>query len=223
MTAVREALLPMLSRQRLAMMAEAGAEAVDCMRVLARTGDNLVGEVLDGHGVFTEWEHYPPGDVYDPDTGAQYYYHAHAADERAPDEHGHFHTFLRADGAKAAPTHLIGISMDRHGVPFRLFTTNRWVTAEAWRPAEEVIALLDDFILDLAKPSWPVNRWLTAMLRLFRPQVEDLLLERDRALADWQARHPEALVFEDRRLHVVSEAAVSLQAQLRAVQEALDG
>lgn len=210
-----------LDHAELLAMAAAGAEAVDCMRVLAKTGHNLVGEVLAGHGVFTEWQHYPPEDVYDPDTGAQYYYHAHAAVERPAGEHGHFHTFLRLDGAEAAPTHLIGISMNREGLPFRLFTTNRWVTAETWRPAAEIIGRLDGFAVDLAKPSWPINRWLTAMLRLFRPQVRHLVLARDRAVAAWAAEHADGDVFEDRRLTVTSEMPISVEAQVQALSQAL--
>src|SRR3546814_7453899 len=78
-------------------MAAAGAEAVDVHRVLAKTGDNLVGELLKNNGTFYEWDHYPPGDVYDHETHGQYYYHAHAADQRFDGEHGHFHTFVRSE------------------------------------------------------------------------------------------------------------------------------
>jgi len=53
---------------------------------------------LRGGGVFYEWNHYPEGDVYDPDSHAQYYYHAHPPQLRGGDEHGHFHTFLRPRG-----------------------------------------------------------------------------------------------------------------------------
>ena len=54
-----------LSLSRLREMAAAGEDVVECHRVLARTGDNLVGEVLRGAGTFTEWNHYPEGDVFD--------------------------------------------------------------------------------------------------------------------------------------------------------------
>src|SRR3546814_14192456 len=60
--------------------------------------DNLVGELLKNNGTFYEWDHYPPGDVYDHETHGQYYYHAHAADQRFDGEHGHFHTFVRPKG-----------------------------------------------------------------------------------------------------------------------------
>jgi hypothetical protein len=71
----------------------AGEEALECRRVLAKAGLNLVGEVLRGQGTFYQFNHYPEGDVYDRDSHAQYYYHAHRGVEG---EHGHFHTFLRA-------------------------------------------------------------------------------------------------------------------------------
>ena len=110
--------------------------------------------------------------------------HAH----RGAAEHGHFHTFLRAGGmpdgvvpaqAEAASeswpagdeaiSHLIAVSMDAWGEPIGLFACNRWVTGESWYAAEDVIRMLDRFEIDHAWPSWPANRWLGAMLRLYRP------------------------------------------------------
>src|SRR5262249_32322993 len=85
------------SRATLEAMLAAGKEARECVRVLAKTGDNLVGELLKGQGAFTEWRHYPAGDVHDATTHAEYYYHAHSA-SGGRQEHGHFHCFLRASG-----------------------------------------------------------------------------------------------------------------------------
>ena len=45
-------------------MLGAGLEVLNCHRVLAKTGDNIVGELIKGHESFYEWDHYPPGDVY---------------------------------------------------------------------------------------------------------------------------------------------------------------
>ena len=227
-----------ISRATLSAMAEAGNEAIECQRVLAKSGDNIVSEILRGQGTFYEWTHYPKGDVYDFVSHAQYYYHAHPKAER-PGEHGHFHTFLRAGGMPkdASPaivpgsgpaadtdevlTHLVAVSMDDHGQPIQLFTTNRWVTAEVWYPAREVIAMLDRFVIDLARPSWPVNRWITALVRLFRPQIELLLLDRDRVIAEWRRRHPKLDVFEDRRLEVTSKLEVTVEDQVRGILSAL--
>jgi hypothetical protein len=213
-------------------MTQAGVEAAECLRVLAKSGGNLVGEVLRGNGEFFEWSHYPPDDVYDPQTHAQFYFHAHPPTAREQPDYGHFHTFLRPRGMpdgivpaavadlvmpqddNAALSHLIAISMTREGQPERLFTTNRWVTGEVWYEADAVIAMLDRFVIDLAYPSWPLNRWITAMLVLFRPQIEALVRERDRRIAEWQSAYPDEYVYEDRRLEITSATRVSVPAQI---------
>ncbi len=223
---------------RLREMAAAGEEVVECHRVLARTGDNLVGEVLRDAGPFLEWDHYPKGDVFDHETHSQYYYHAHPQELR-PGEHGHFHIFMRPlgmppgimpaavpefempEGENAALCHLIGISMDSHGVPIRLFTVNRWVTGEVWYVADDVRAMLDSFEIDHARPSWPVNRWVGAMVRLFRPQISTLLDARDGAVQLWRDAYPDRNVFEDRALQITSTLDISSDDQIAAINRAL--
>ena len=217
-------------------MAQAGRDVVACHRVLAKTGENIVGELLPKEGTFYQFDHCPPGDVHDRDSHAQYYYHAHR-----DGEHGHFHTFMRENGmpkgirplAQSVTktmkerqdrlSHLIAISMDRKGIPVSLFTTNRWVTGENWYAAEDVIAMLEHFEIDQARPSWPTNRWIGAMLSLFRPEIVNLLHERDAAVVAWRAQHPEEDVFEDRRLEITSQRAISVDDQIAAIMAALQG
>ena len=228
-----------LDREELEAMAEAGQEIVEIYRVLAKTGDNLVGELLKGHETFYEWDHYPPGDVYDRETHGQFYYHAHPGEDRFEREHGHFHTFIRPrgmpPGIKPAPvpgyeapedpddalSHLIAISMTKEGFPFRLFTVNRWVTGEVWYSAPDVITLLDYFKIDHTQPSWPVNRWISAMVRLFKPQIVGLLTARDERVQSWIESHPKSDVFEDRELEVTSYLDISVEDQARAVARSL--
>lgn len=219
----------------LEMMVAAGEDILECYRVLTKVGGNVVGEILRHEGTFYEWDHYPTGDVYDKDTHAQYYYHAHRGVEN---EHGHFHTFLRRKGMpkgiEPAPysgdadvpdgedviTHFAAISMDKQGCPTHLFTTNRWVTGENWFKAEDVKAMLDYFLIDHAWPSWPANRWISAMMSLFRPQIFALLDARDLKIGDWTAMHPDVDVYEDRDLEITSITAISVDEQLaRARQE----
>lgn len=225
-----------LPRARLESMLAAGEEIVECTRVLEKADLNLVGEVLRGHGTFTELEHYPPDDVFDQDSHSQYYYHAHRG---LPQEHGHFHTFLRAPGmpegvspvphagaeswpaGEDAIAHLVAISMDAYGGPMGLFAVNRWVTADAWYAAKDVIPMLDRFVIDHAFPSWAVNRWISAMSRLFRPQIEALIRHRDAVVAAWMRAYPGLDVFEDRRLEVTGRLAIGVDAQLAAVRAAL--
>ena len=228
-----------LPRNELDMMLAAGEEIRECNRVLEKTDDNIVGEILRDQGKFFEWDHYPKGDVYDNETHAQHFYHAHPQKLRSG-EHGHFHTFLRAKGMpagiKPAPyggdvewpkgddalSHLIAISMDKKGFPIALFSTNRWVTGETWYSANDVCAMLDYFVIDHARPSWPVNRWITAMLRLFRPQIRKLVRERDTAVEAWRRKHPDCDVFEDRELEITSRQPIDVDKRIGEVQAALD-
>jgi len=217
-------------------MLSAGDEILECYRVLRKTDDNIVGQVLAGQGTFYEYDHYPEGDVFDRETNAQYYYHSHRGSEN---EHGHFHTFMRRKGIPAgmepipyageaerplgddAICHLIAISMDPYGFPIALFTTNRWVTDESWFTASDVSRLLDRFTIDHTYPCWAVNRWISAMMVLFKPQIIQLVHERDKALADWQARHKGEDVYEDRDLEITSMRHISVEDQIKAVAGAL--
>ncbi|WP_202526101.1 DUF6969 family protein [Sneathiella litorea] len=226
-----------ISPERMARMNTAADEILECYRVLKKGDANIVGEILKGQGTFYEWDHYPEGDCYDSETHAQYYYHAHRAGE-----HGHFHTFLRKKGMRIGvepvpyngdtewPTeedeiicHLIAISMDSAGFPTALFTTNRWVTGENWYDKADVIDMLDRFIIDHSTPSWPANRWLTAMPIIFRPQIEQLIVARDAKIIEWQSQKPDVDVFEDRDLEITSLLEISVEDQIRAIKEVIGG
>ncbi len=233
----RDAAFAKLSRERLLEMQAAGETILDCYRVLEKAGHNVVGRCLEHHGTFYELDHFPPGDVYDSEHHAQYYYHAHRPESG---EHGHFHTFLRAKGmpegmkpaaysgkgkrplGSDALCHFVAISMDRPGFPFALFTTNRWVTDESYYSADDTIAMIDRFSMDHTYPCLAVNRWITAMFRLFRPQIRELILKRDETLRNWQAAHPGSDVFEDRKLEVTSNMKINVDEQIAAVSKALD-
>ena len=228
-----------LGRKRLERMAAAGREVREAVRVLANTNDHVVGEVLRDQDPFEVWDHYPKGDVYDWNTHSQYYFHAHPPSENRFPEHGHFHTFLRPKGmpvgVKPAPvdgfampedpddalSHLVAISVDEEGRPLRLFTTNRWVTGEVWYRARDVVRMLDLFNIDHARPSWPANRWVTAMVALFRPQIEKLLKERDTRIELHARFRPDGDVYEDKELEVTSVADISVDGQIAAVEAAL--
>lgn len=227
-----------LPGSRLEDMAIAGQTVHEMMRLLKKSGQNLVGQCLAGQGTFYQLDHYPKGDVYDKESHSQYYYHAHRPEAH---EHGHFHTFLRASGmpshiqpvpytgkarrpeGRDALTHFVAISMDRPGNPIGLFTTNRWVTDETFYRAEDVISLIDRFDMNMTYPCLALNRTLSAMFRLFRPQIEALLIERDRTIAHWIETHPDSDVYEDRQLEVTSHVAISIDGQREAVAKALAG
>ena len=196
---------------------EAGREALYWERVLAKSGANIVGEVLAHQGTFYEWNHYPPGDVIDPDSRSQWYYHAHPKEQR-PGEHGHFHTFRR-DADRIV--HLVAVAADPFGKAIQLFTTNRWVTGENWMPADATVALLAGFDVALVRPSWPVNRWLSAVLRFYAPAIVELLHERDAAVERRRLAHPEHDVLEDRELEVTSRRPIELTADVARLEREL--
>ena len=195
-----------LPASELEAMHAAGKRVMESERVLNNTTDNVVGELLRDTDTFLEWDHYPDGDVYDPVSHSQYYYHAHPKDQR-PGEHGHFHIFLRPKGMppgiEPAPvddyeppkgdndalSHLIAISCDQGGAAMKLFTTNRWVTGEVWYGAADVCRMLNYFIIDHVRPSWAVNIWVTSMVTLFRPQIRALVMDRDSVVEAWAEGH----------------------------------
>ncbi|MEM7256973.1 MAG: hypothetical protein AAF404_06250 [Pseudomonadota bacterium] len=230
--------LEALPTEKLNGMLLAGAQIKNCYRLLMKNEQygNVVREVLKEQGQFVEYDHYPSGDVHDRDTHCQYFYHAHRG---LNGENGHFHTFVRYKGmpngvtpieyngdtewpaGEDALSHLVAISMDSRGYPIGMFSTNRWVTGETFYKATDVISMLDRFEMDLLYPSWPVNIWITSTMRLFRPQVEALLLQRDVTIDQWRSSHPDKDVYEDRDLEVTSEVLIDVEAQIQAVTAAL--
>jgi uncharacterized protein DUF6969 len=98
--------------------AEAAATLRECRAALAARGSTVIDEV-SGAGIaasIADWRHYPEGEVYDPASHAQYFYHRHPAPARKrpqlsvgaqPAEHGHFHLFLRGEGMPAGITPLL--------------------------------------------------------------------------------------------------------------------
>jgi hypothetical protein len=226
---------------------------LECEAALATHG-GVLGAALGGADA-APWQHYPAGDVFDPHTHAQFFYHAHGPGEREPREHGHFHAFLRARGmppgtrplvlpelaiagapsapAHSAPSapagedgepwcHLVGIAMDAQHRPFRLFTTNRWVTGETWYRAEDVAAMLDRFSLGPVGNEPFLNQWVAALVAFYRPSIAALVAKRDEAVMGWRRRRRGKIhVFEDRRLEVTSAIDISLGADIRAIEEAL--
>lgn len=223
-------------------MHDAATALVAAQTEMVADGASPLADVLGATGSspapLREWDHVPPGDACDEASGGQFYYHAHAAHERVPGEHGHFHLFLRPGAAALDPApdtryphadphapasriaHLVAISVDAHGRPFRLFTTNRWVCDETWYRAADVIGFLPHFDVTGAAAPARLARWLAAMVALFTPQIADLLHARDAAIAKAHAAG-NGNVLEDRALQELSETRIDLGTQIAAVERAL--
>jgi len=225
-----------LSKSTLQSMLEAGYRVQASCDALSKAGLNLVGECLKGQGDFYEFSHYPADDVYDVDSKSQYYFHTHRG---LSGEYGHFHTFLRAGGMPTsvkpitntgkepwpagtdALSHLICISMNREGFPIGLFTTNRWVTGETWYDAEAVIQMLDNSSVDHAHPNLAVNHWISAIFRLYKVEMTELILLRDQKIKSWRTAHPKVDVFEDRELEITSFRTIDVDKKISEIQQAL--
>jgi hypothetical protein len=174
-------------------------------------GTNPLLLLLDGAAQARPHLHYPVGDVYDAAHHTQFYYHVHRDGEV-----GHIHLFQRARGMQAglaplhpngdanAPCHLVAVGLGADGNAVELFTTNRWVTGEAWYPAAAVKAMLTGFCLETPGRLRPVALWLGALLDFYRPVVETLIDQRDAAIAARAESNP----LDDGALEVLSRIAV---------------
>jgi hypothetical protein len=56
-----------------------------------------------------------------------------------------------------------------------------------------------------------VNIWLSAMVKLFKPQIIDLLQQRDQKITEWKRLHPGKNVYEDRQLEITSSLEIVLE------------
>ena len=178
-----------------------------------------------------EFDHYPPDDVVDADSGSQYFYHAHRS---AHAEHGHLHLFRHVDALgrrirrtttrqthsrKSAwvPAHLIAICLSERGMPVSLFTVNRWVTGGHWFDAARTLALVEGFHL-LARGPYPdANRWLSGFVQLYRPVLGPLLAARDRRLDVLARTRARDAIASDRRIEVLSHVAIDWAHDLDAL------
>jgi len=179
------------------------------------------------------WEHYPKADARDEFCKARWYYHVHAPGNRDADEHGHFHLFLhrtqlpeglepkvwppQGEDAKAHVTHMIALSIDTVGIPRSWFTVNRYVTNEFLFPAEVMIEHLPDFNVDHTKEDDLVNRFVTAMVALYREEIAELLEIRDTKHAELLAEYGEKAYEMASGAEVLSQIPIDLDAKISAL------
>ena len=212
-----------LDRERQARARAAADALIDCLNRFVAAGQVPLAAALGDTDTPQEWRQYQSGDAgaMDGTAGAlHFYYHAHETPGAFPEEHGHFHVFAQLgadDRGIARYTHLIAIGVDARGMPQRLFTTNRWVTDETWLPADRLIALAEKIADAPDTGHDPVESWLRAQLGVFAPQIAELLRHRDRRMAARQQDGHRPGLFEDRRMHVLSQCRVSVERQLTAL------
>lgn len=185
----------------------AARDLLECYASLAARSAHLLDGLLRGRSP-VQWRHYPARDVIDRATGFQYFYHCHAPGTRTGGpEHGHFHLFERRD-PEQTPVHLLAIALTAKGVPHALFTVNQWVTGSPLPRAHAALRALSGFEVRSAGDPL-VNRWMAALLRLFRPQIAQLLAARDRRLR--------AGLTDDRNVEVLSAISIDVDARTEKI------
>lgn len=188
----------------------AARELLACYESLAARRAHLLAGLLRGRRP-VRWRHYPAEDAIDHETGYQYFYHCHAPGERRGGaEHGHFHLFRRRAPGRA-PAHLLAIALTAKGVPHALFTVNQWVVDSALPGARAALHDLSRFEVRAAGDPL-VNRWIAALMRLYHPQIERLLADRDRRL-----KRGRAALLEDRGVEVLSSLPIDVDARLAEI------
>lgn len=178
----------------------------------AGEGGNAVLDVLANADGMRQGTHYPAEALRFGDGAWRAYYHSHPEGLPAPEEHGHFHIFVRAPEVcvRARPwAHVAALSIDAWGQPLRWFSVNAWVTDDAWAPAAELLAAID--ALQPERETGRVETWLTGLLQLFRPELAALLASRDRFGANADSL-TERLT--DRDNYLLSERTIDLAARL---------
>lgn len=222
-----------ISDQRLRDMLLAAEEVNRWQDILSKTQDTPLTELLRGVERLSYYDAYPSETVEDLETGCQYYFHAH---EDRPQEYGHFHTYVMAHAIPEAVQaiepathgehenpnhthcHLVGVSVDTTGQPRELFTINHWSAREAVYSKHDLEQILDAFEIGHAVPSYPVNRWVTALLKLFRPQILEAFSQREEMLEKLDGENPETPSSANEEIDVTSRIAVSVDDQTRLVQ-----
>lgn len=142
-----------------------GENVVRWRDTLAHDGRTVVSAALGGVSRVYHWRHYPAGDVYDPATHAQYFYHAHSPQPRTAIhcEHGHFHAFLRAGGLKPGARPLVMPELAIAGHPATPAQAAPSAPAPAGEPDEPWVHLVAVAMDRAGKPLrlFTTNRWVT--------------------------------------------------------------
>lgn len=213
---------------------EAAHTVIETITRMAQEQKPLMLRVVPEEGA-TFWKHYPIKDARDKFCKSRWYYHVHAVGSRDEDEHGHFHLFLHRsqlpeglepkvwpplrEDAKAHVTHLIGLSIDTNGIPRAWFTVNHYVTNEFLYPADVMIEHLPDFNVDHTAEDDCVNRFVTAMVALYREEIADLLRQRDARHAELVAEFGEEKAYTKASgAEVLSQIPIDLDEKLGSLE-----
>lgn len=181
----------------------------DCIQDMGVQRSNPVLELLRDIPVFEQGKKYPqPALAFGQDDWRSYY-HSHFMTGADVSEHGHFHLFTRQGQGWA---HLAALAMDLEGQPLRWVMTNRWVTGSDWRDRNSLLSAIDALVPG-EEPD-VLRRWLASVLKLYRPELGDLLDARDARIASLLPGRSREAVLDDRTLYELASMRIDLTAKL---------
>lgn len=222
------------SNETLLEMHESAQEVLSWQSILLKTNDGVVSEFLRGVEEVQYDQFYPSDTVEDKETGCQYYFHAHSD---RPEEYGHFHTYVMEAGipenmraikpasvgkpnnAYRTHCHLVAIGVRNDGTPSSMFTLNHWSSHEAKYSLDSLEHILDCFDVTHAVPSYPVNRWISALLSMYRPKIVDLFAQREKALEGLAKHNPDIAPENNQSMDVTSKIDIAIEAFALEIQQ----
>jgi hypothetical protein len=205
-------------KPRNALLVRAANEYANVIREFAALESNPVLELLQNVVQFELDHKYPADPLSFAHDHWRAYYHSHVSPISVNGEHGHFHFFCRVaeTGVKSEDwTHVAGLSIDMQGQPLMWFTVNQWVTGDAWVPAEDLFNRLELSLLP--KNEGLLLRWTMTMLCLYRDELRELLIFRDRKILSMQQKNTEQNILQSRSIYELSSSSINVLDKLSAV------
>lgn len=199
---------------------------------LAKRHTHLLGDLLASAPPL-QWERLPADDAMDVTGRYQWFYHAHAPEDRpVGPEHGHIHLFARRVLWESMPVtrnerafqtlcgnpsgdadtrHLIAIGIDPKGLPISIFTVNSWVTGDLMLGADSTAQVLAEIRLDTGHPD--IDRMIVSLAHICSEDIGLLLAQRDNTL---RTREP-GKCLEDRTVEILSETLINLDQRIARI------
>ncbi len=223
-----------VDNETLLSMHESAKNVLYWQSILAKKNDSVITEFLRGVSEVKTDQFYPEDTVEDEETGCQFYFHAHSD---RPEEYGHFHTYVMEAGLPkdiiaVAPStfgepsdpdrthcHIIAIGIKKDGTIDSLFTLNHWSSQEAKYALEDLEKILDCFDITHAHPSYPVNRWISSFIKMYKLEILELYKQRETLLYALQTSEPDITAMANENVDVTSKVSISIEAYALEIQQ----
>ncbi len=198
-----------------------GLEILKWQQLLKKVNTTVMGDVIRDQPLFIG-NRYPQDEVVDFDSHSSYFYHSHR-----PEEHGHFHIYYSDEDqmdqyssfacwdSEHINMHIAAISMHPDGEPIGLFAPNHWISKDKLYKAPDMLEMISQFEISHPYPSWPSNQWVNYMLKLFRPQLVELLQKRDQRL--FESGKATDQILKDEKIDVLSSVSISIKDQMEMI------